>query len=214
MSAGRPWLGMKSRSQAGSASCWLMVGGRKPRIDRERGRDDAGRAARALRMADHRLHRRSREPIGVRAEHLTHRPGFDRVVQHRRRAVIADVPDRFEWAARSLDRQRDRAHDLLAVRRHLHAVIRVAGRAIAVHRGVDPGAARARARSSRSSTTIQAPSPSTNPSRPLSNGRDASPGARCTPSTPPACARSRRSCRASRTRRCRPRAAPRPRPTG
>src|SRR3954452_19171196 len=29
--APRPTLGMKSRSHAGSASCWLMVGGRNPR---------------------------------------------------------------------------------------------------------------------------------------------------------------------------------------
>ena len=31
MACGRPWFGMKSRSHAGSASCWLMVGGRKSR---------------------------------------------------------------------------------------------------------------------------------------------------------------------------------------
>src|SRR4029077_9351146 len=37
-------------------------------------------------------------------------------------------------------------------------------------------APRARARSSRSSTSIQAPSPSTKPSRPLSKGRDACAG--------------------------------------
>ena len=42
----------------------------EPARHRQRGGHDAGRAAGALRMADHRLDRRSGEPIGVRAEHL------------------------------------------------------------------------------------------------------------------------------------------------
>src|SRR2546427_1885440 len=39
---------------------------------RERRGDHAGGAARALRMPDHRLHRRSRKPLGVIAEQLPH----------------------------------------------------------------------------------------------------------------------------------------------
>src|SRR6266540_4039454 len=39
--------------------------------DRERGGHDAGRAAGTLRMADHRLHRRPGEPVGLAPEQLT-----------------------------------------------------------------------------------------------------------------------------------------------
>ena len=53
-----------------------------------------------------------------------------------------------------------------------------------------------RARSSRSSTTIHAPSPRTKPSRPRSNGRDASAGVSLYASRPRASSRSRRSSRA------------------
>ena len=69
-------------------------------IDRQRRRHDARCAARALRMADHRLHRRSRHALGVIAEHLADGSRFDGVVQERRRAVIADVADLLACAGR------------------------------------------------------------------------------------------------------------------
>ena len=58
MSRGAALLGMKSMSQSGSGSSRLIVGGRTPSRMRQRRRHDAGRAARALRMADHRFGRR------------------------------------------------------------------------------------------------------------------------------------------------------------
>src|SRR6266545_1897279 len=55
------------------------------------------------------------------------------------------VPDLFDPAAGSIDRHLHRAHDLLAVRVHLHAMIGVARRAVAIDGRIDPGAARPRA---------------------------------------------------------------------
>ena len=106
--AARPWFGMKSRSHAGSGSRRLIVGGRKPRSMRERRRHDAGRAARALWMADHRFHRRSRHLLGALAEHFAHAPRFDGVVDERRRAVVVDVADLLAAAAPT-DRSRSRS---------------------------------------------------------------------------------------------------------
>ena len=56
-----------------------------------------------------------------------------------------DVADVLAPMAGSVDRLRHRANDLLAVRRHLHAVIRVARGRVAVDRRVDRRAARPRA---------------------------------------------------------------------
>ena len=63
--AARPWFGMKSRSQAGSALA--LVDGRRqePAIDRQGRGHDAGGAARALRVPDHRFDRRPGHPIRV-----------------------------------------------------------------------------------------------------------------------------------------------------
>src|SRR5262249_28195752 len=55
-----------------------------PARQRQRRGYHAGRAGGALRMADHRFHGRSGEPIGVGAEDLPHAPRLDRVVQLRR----------------------------------------------------------------------------------------------------------------------------------
>ena len=79
------------------------------------------------------------------AEHLAHAPRFHRVVQHGRGAVIVDVADLLGPPPGALDRQGHRADNLLARRRHLDAVIRIAGRRVAVDRGVDRGAPGARA---------------------------------------------------------------------
>ena len=143
---------------------------------RQRGRGHAGRAARALRMADHRLRRRSRHAIGVAAEDAADAPRLDAIVQLRRRAVIVDVADllrralragtaRFRCSARSRRRPDPSARG--DRRRRSRRSLRCARRSCAP---------RARARSSRSSTSIHAPSPSTKPSRPRSNGRDAAAG--------------------------------------
>ena len=144
-SAARPWFGMKSRSHAGSGSRWLIVGGRNPRDMRQRRGHDAGGAAGALRVADHRLDRRSGEPSACAPN--TCRTQRDSTASFSTVDVpwIVDVADLLAAAPGALDRQRHRADDLVAVRRHLHAVIRVAGRAVAVDRRVDRRAARPRA---------------------------------------------------------------------
>ena len=71
--------------------------------------------------------------------------GLDGVVEHRGRAVVVDVSDLLARASRSLERQRHRAHDLFPLGVHLHAVIRVARRSVAVDRRIDARAARPRA---------------------------------------------------------------------
>ena len=87
------------------------------------------------------------EDPGVRAasgsEQLADAPRLDRVVEDRRGAVVVDVADLLDGAAGSLDCQPHRADDLLAVGIHLHAVIGVAGGAVAVDRRVHPRAPRA-----------------------------------------------------------------------
>src|SRR5215472_5684466 len=94
-----------------------MVDGRRQKAarHRERARDDAGGAAGALRMTDHRLDRRPRDAIRVRAEELPDAARFDGVVEHGRRAVEVDVADVLERMPGPLERQRHRADDLLAV---------------------------------------------------------------------------------------------------
>ena len=62
--AARPSLGRKSRSQSGSGSVRLIVGGRNPRESASAVVDDARRAAGALRVADHRLGRRPGQRVG------------------------------------------------------------------------------------------------------------------------------------------------------
>ena len=192
--AARPVFGMTSRSHAGSGSRWLMVGGRNPR--------DSASAAVTTPAAPLApcgwpiidLIDEPGTPLGVSAEDLAHAARLHRVVQQRRRAVIVDVADLVERAARALDRQRMARDDLLAVRRHLHAVIRVAGRSVAVDRRVDRSR-RARARDPRARAR-----PSTRPRRARSRrgpGRTAAtlrPAGRCSASTRRASAKSRRSC--------------------
>ena len=102
-------------------------------VDRQGSGDDAGCTARPLWVADHRFHRGSREPIRVAPKELTHAARFDGIVEHGRGAMVVDVTDGFAVMARPLDRHRDGANDLFAARRHLHAVVRVAGRRIAVY---------------------------------------------------------------------------------
>ena len=101
---------------------------------------------------------------------------FDRVVQLRRRAVIVDVADLFLRAARR-GRARAASRGRSRCRRDPSArgdTRRRSSRSLRRRRR--SCAPRARADSSRSSTTIHAPSPSTKPSRPRSNGRDAAAG--------------------------------------
>ena len=114
------------------------------------------------------------KPIGVRAEHAAHAARFDRIVQLRGRAVVVDVADLFVRAARAFAARRRCSATISSPSGiHLHAVIGVARRVVAVDRRVDR-ARRARARDPRArARSIHAPSPSTKPSRPRSNGRDA-----------------------------------------
>ena len=88
-----------------------QVGGRRqePARQGQRGRDDAGRAAGALRMADHRLGRGARHALGQRAEHRARALRLDGVVELRRRAVVVDVADLVERAVRPIDRTAHRA---------------------------------------------------------------------------------------------------------
>src|SRR5687768_4530526 len=77
-------------------------------IDGQRRRHETGRAAGALGMADHRLDRRSRNALGVPAEHLADASRFDGVVDESGRAVVADVADLLQPPPRAVDRRRDR----------------------------------------------------------------------------------------------------------
>src|SRR5688572_29225003 len=72
---------------------------------RQRRGDDAGGAARALRVADHRLGRRTGHAIGQRPKEPPHAARLDRVVEHGRRAVIVDVADLLERVSRAVDRE-------------------------------------------------------------------------------------------------------------
>ena len=63
--AARPTLGMKSRSQSGSGECLVDRRRQEAVAQRERRGHDAGCAAGALRMPDHRLDRRARHAIGA-----------------------------------------------------------------------------------------------------------------------------------------------------
>src|SRR4030095_16173707 len=65
------------------------------------------------------------------------------IVQNRRRAVIAHVADLLAMTARALDRECESAYNLVAVGRHLHPMIGVAGRSVPVDRCVNLGAPRA-----------------------------------------------------------------------
>src|SRR6186713_364942 len=71
------------------------------------------------------------------AEYAADTLRFDAIVQLRRRPVIVDVADLFRRALRAAQRGLDTADDFDAIRIHLHAVIRVAGRGVPVDRRVD-----------------------------------------------------------------------------
>ena len=166
-------------------------------VDRQRGR--RRRRRRRSRPADGRS---STSPttgsaLGVIAEHLAHAPRFDGVVQQRRGAVVVDVADLLARRGPSVRSPASIARTIsVAVRRHLHAVIRVAGRSRS-RRSTRRSARRAPARDPRA----RAP-PSTRLRRARSRrgrGRTAAtpaPARRCSASTRRACARSRTSCRA------------------
>ena len=210
--ASRPTLGMKSRSQSGSGLVWLIVGGRKPFDERQRARHHAGGAAGALRMTDHRLGRGPRNLFRQLAKRQARAPRFDGVVQQRRGAVIVDVADLFRGAAGFRHRLVHAAHDLFAVRIHLHAVVGVAGRRVAFDRW------RRCARLARG-RALRAPAPASTRLRQARSHRGPDRTAarlprrdRCNGSRPRASARSRRSCPATRSHRCRPTAARRTHP--
>ena len=115
------------------------VGRRRQEAARQRQRrgDDAGGAAGALRMADHRLGGRARHAFGVLAEGHARAAGLDGVVELCGGAVIVDVADLFHGAPRSLDGAAHGRDDFGAVRVHLHAVVGVARRVVALDRRVD-----------------------------------------------------------------------------
>ena len=134
---------------------------------------DARGAAGALRMPDHRLGRRARHAIGVRAEHAPHALRLDRVVQLRRGAVIVDVADLFRPPMRAR-RAPSRCSGRFRRRRDPSARGDTRRTSTRSPRCARTGERRAPARDPRvRATNIQAPSPSTKPSRPRSNGRDA-----------------------------------------
>ena len=109
------------------------------------GRDDAGGAARALRMTDHRLRGRSGHRVCVTAEDATDALGLDAIVQLRRGTVVVDVADLFRAPVGATQRGLDTADDLHAIGIHLHAMIGVAGRCVAFDAGIDGGTAGERA---------------------------------------------------------------------
>ena len=144
-SAARGAFGMKSISHAGSGSSRLIVGGSTPRVMASAVVGDTGGAARALRMTDHRLRGRSGHRVRVAAEDAPDALRLDAIVQLRRGAVVVDVADLFRTPVGAAERGLDAAHDLRAIRIHLHAVIGVARRCVAFDARIDGGTARERA---------------------------------------------------------------------
>ena len=185
---------MKSRSHAGSGSRWLIVGGRNPR-------DIASAAvttpAAPLAPCGWPIIDFTDDPasaIGVVAEHLPHAARLDRVVQHRRRAVIVDVADllaRRAPIARSPASSRGRSPR----RRAPSARGGRRRRSSRSRRSTRRSSRRARARDPRarapSSTRLRRARSRRGPCRTAATLR---PADRCRPSTRPASARSRRSC--------------------
>ncbi len=132
----------------------VEVAGRVGAIEVDRRRQEAvahgeqrrrhpGRAAGALRMADHGLDRRARQAVCGPPEGAAHGQGLDAVVQLRRGAVVRDVADRLGRHAGFFHRERHRARRLFARLVQTHAVVSVAGRAVAGDLAVNAGPARA-----------------------------------------------------------------------
>ena len=209
--AGRLAFGMKSRSQAGSGSRWLIVGGSTPRCS----------ASAAVTRPPAPL-----APCGWPIIDLVDDPGsrsawlpktrftqrhFDGVVQLRRGAVVVDVADALGRPLGAIDRRAHGADDLAAVGIHLDAVIGVARRGVALDRGVDGRAARPRRLLALEHQHPRALAEHEAVAAAVEGPRGGRRACRCSASTSPASARSRRSCPASRRRRRRPRAARRTR---
>src|ERR1035438_4152950 len=97
----------------------------------------AGRAARALRMPDQALQRRSRQLIGVAVKGQFHGARFNAVVQFRGRAVIVDVLHIARPDAAFLYGHRHGAGRLFAALLQAHAVIGFAGGPVPRHFAVD-----------------------------------------------------------------------------
>src|SRR5215207_7475765 len=87
---GRLALGMKSRSQAGSESRWLIVGGSTPKCSAKAA---VARPLAPLAPCGCPIIDLVDEPGRVRAEDALHAGDFDGVVQLRRGAVVVDVAD-------------------------------------------------------------------------------------------------------------------------
>src|SRR5262249_31142471 len=85
-------------------------GGRRDGVaHREQGRGNPGRAASALRVADHALQRRAGDPVRVAVERELDGAGLDPVVQLRGRAVVMNVLRRGRGYARLAEGHADRA---------------------------------------------------------------------------------------------------------
>ncbi len=160
---------------SGSGSTRLTDAGAHPsrmasaqigRLDRTRGPE--GVAVQRLGAAD-------RDRGRALAEGQRDGPSLGDVADRRRRSVRVDVVDLAGLDRGVVERDRRRARRLRAVGPWLDHVMRVRRRAVAEQLRVRHRAAGRSAISAASRTRSAAPSPMTNPSRPVSNGRAAPP---------------------------------------
>ncbi len=96
-------------------------------------------------MSDHRLRGGAWHTVRTGPQQLANAARLHGIVQHGGRAVVVDVADLLDRTARSCDGQPHRPDDVLPVRVHLHTVVGVARRSVAVDRGVDTSTPGARA---------------------------------------------------------------------
>ena len=108
----RPTRGVPSRSQAGSGSRRLRVGGSQAVPDRQAGDRQFRRTRRAEQVADLGLIGRAGDPIGLLAEGQTNRPAFQGVIGTGGRAVDVDVVDLLRADPRILQRATDQAGEV------------------------------------------------------------------------------------------------------
>src|ERR1019366_4303824 len=130
----------------------LRIGGleverrwKKAALHPEQRRGEPGRSRGALRVPDLALHAAAGNSGGRVAERLLRRTRLDAVIEQRGGAVVLHVADVLGTEAGVGDRLAHRPCRLLAGFVEAHAVVRVAGRAVAADLGEHPRAARARA---------------------------------------------------------------------